>query len=425
VAYGDGAGNFTIDPNSYTTGSTTPVSARFVRLNSKATGHADRPDYLVASDSAVISFMNEMNPAPGAPLLLPTQLSLVPISPNPAPLQPTSLAVLLTGVSPTGTVTFTSSDGSVLGKISVDNQSQPYLSYLFPHEGSYTVTASYSGDSVNAPSTSAPLTTAVAKRTPSLRFFTNPGTTYYTGYNSSFDVYFTGGFNPTGQITISSDGQTVDNFPAGLSSATRGYRFPTAGSHILTASYAGDASNLPATATLSTTVVDGPDFSVTASPTTATVKAGESATFILTLTSIRNYANMVVFTCRPACPNYSVFLGAGKTATAQFVLHTNPAGSGGAGPTLTYGPAAAALLLFGMTGRFRKRLPHWQRLGLFTITIAAGLFSLSGCSSGSGSSGSTGNSGGSGQGAPYYMAITAADQFYGPQHTVNLTLIIK
>jgi hypothetical protein len=427
VAYGDGAGNFTADPNTYTTGSKTPVLGTLVRLNNQATTHTDRLDYLVASDSAIISLLNQKNPPPGDPLKIPTQLVLTSSLSNPAPLQPTTLTVQLTGASPTGTVTFTSSDGTVLGKVS--NDVSPWsIDYQFPQEGTYIITASYSGDSVNTSSVSAPVTISVAKKTPTLSFSNYDGPTFYTGYNSGFFINFAGAFNPTGRITISSAGQTIQTVPANIAGASIGYRFPAAGNYTLTASYPGDASNLPATATRSVSVVDGPDFTITASPTTATVKAGETATYTLTLTSLRNYGGYINFTCRPACPAYSLYLEPGKTATAKYTLQTNPAGTGGgAAPSLSYGPAAAALLLFGLAGRFRRRLPQWQRLGLFAVILAAGLFSLAGCSSGSGSSGSAGNSGssGSGPGTSYYLAITASDQSSGPQHTVNLTLVIQ
>ncbi|HEU4636233.1 MAG TPA: VCBS repeat-containing protein [Edaphobacter sp.] len=62
VAYGDGASNFTVDPNTYTTRATTPVFGNLVRLNHQATTHTSRPDYLVTSGDGVISSIPPCSP---------------------------------------------------------------------------------------------------------------------------------------------------------------------------------------------------------------------------------------------------------------------------------------------------------------------------------------------------------------------------
>jgi hypothetical protein len=386
VAYGDGHGGFTIDPNTYVTGAKTPASAGFARLNNSAPqSSADHSlDYLVFADGAAISLLNQSNPAPGPALLLPTilTLSLGPASitdpTTPAPLQPVSLLSQVSGVNPTGIVTFTASDGTVLGKAAITNGGTlATVQYSFPAAGTYTVTASYPGDGINSPVTSAPATITVAKYAPTMQIFGQPNNDYYTGRTSYVYTSITA-YNPTAPITFSS-GSTL----LGSASVTSGtgvftpgqahvsYSFPVAGTYSISASYPGDASNLPATSlTYTITAVDGPDFSISASPTTNAVSAGQTATYTINVTSLRNYAGYVSFTCQPACPSGQVFVSAGQTATATFTVQTNSSGSGTGAPNLRYAPVGAALLLFGLRRRYRKALAQHLRIGLVAVLLA-------------------------------------------------------
>jgi hypothetical protein len=76
--------------------------------------------------------------------------------------------------------------------------------------------------------------------------------------------------------------------------------FPTVGLHNLQATYGGDATFPQAT---SSTLVEDirlsvpADFTVNASPQSATVKAGQSATFNLTVNPIGDLASTVGFSC--------------------------------------------------------------------------------------------------------------------------------
>jgi hypothetical protein len=435
VAYGDGHGSFTIDPNTYVTGAKTPYSAGFARLNNSAPQlSADhRMDYLVFAEDAAISLLNRSNPAPGPAFLLPTTLTLsLGASSNdpttPAPLQPVSLLSQVTGVNPTGIVTFTASDGTVLGKATITNGGTlASVQYSFPAAGTYTVTASYPGDSINAPATSAPTTITVAKYAPTIQMIGQPNDLYYTGRTSYVYASITA-YNPTSPITFSSGSTLLGSasVASGTGVFTPGqahvsYSFPAAGTYSISASYPGDASNLPATSpTYTITVVDGPDFSISASPMTNTVNAGQTATYTISVTSVRNYAGYVNFTCQPACPSGQVFVPAGQTATANFSVQTNAPGSGTGARNLRFAPVGAAFLLFGLRCRYAKAFAPHLRIGLFAVLLALGVVSISGCSSSKDSSSASTNTG-----TTYSIVITGTDSSIQASHSLTLQLIVK
>jgi hypothetical protein len=421
VAFGDGTGTFIVDPNIYTTGAKTPVVAGFARLNNQSPAQDNRLDYVVASDSAVVSLLNQTNPTPGPPLRLPTQVTFSN-PPVAVPLQPISVTVQLTAIGRTGTVTFTSSDGTVLGKIAVNGGISATLSYAFPVPGNYTVTASYSGDSIDAPSVSAPIKIAVAKKTPTITLLVPFSNIFYTGHNSTLDAFLFDAYNPTAPMNFLAGSTVLGTAPTSSGQSHITYKFPVAGTYSLSASYPGDASNLPATSpTYTVNVVDGPDFSISSSPMTNTVKAGESATYTLSITPIRGYSGSVNFTCAPACPAAQLYVGSGLTATIPFTVQTKSPGTGGGGPNLSYGPVGAALLMLGLGRKRWKGFAAQMRLGLLVVLFAVGMLSLSGCSSGSKSPSDTGAN----SGTPYSFSITATDDTIGVDHTVNLTLVVK
>ena len=203
------------------------------------------------------------------------------------------------GVNPTGSVTFTASDGTVLGRIALtDGGTLATVQISFPTAGAYTVTASYSGDSVNAPATSAPATITIAKYAPQIGMQDQP-IAYYTGRTYTFYASFTA-YKPTAPITFFSGSTQLGNSSAvsGTGVFTSGQApvstsFPAAGTYSISASYPGDASNLPATSPpYNITVVDGPDFSIAASPTSNTVTAGQTAIYTISVTSVRGYCRI-------------------------------------------------------------------------------------------------------------------------------------
>jgi len=71
----------------------------------------------------------------------------------------------------------------------------------------------------------------------------------------------------------------------------------SAGSHSLTAAYAGDGTFAGSTSAPVTTVVAARDFSLDANPPSATVMAGQSTAFTLTVTPAGGFTDRVTFSC--------------------------------------------------------------------------------------------------------------------------------
>jgi uncharacterized protein (TIGR03118 family) len=106
------------------------------------------------------------------------------------------------------------------------------------------------------------------------------------------------GGTPTGEIVFL-DGNaglgTARLNAAGVATLT--INTLTAGSHSLTASYAGDGNFGNSTSAPVTTIIASRDFSLAATPPSATVSAGQSAIFNVAITSAGGFADPVTFSC--------------------------------------------------------------------------------------------------------------------------------
>jgi hypothetical protein len=420
VVFGDGHGNFTVDSNPYTFGLKSPISGAFARLNNSAPKLPgdNRLDYVAFVDGAAIALINQTNLAPGPPVGVATTTTFFFDSAATVPLKPVTAFVQVAGANPTGAVTLTTPDGTVLAKSTLASyQNYTNFSATFPAPGTYSVTASYSGDSVNAPSVSSPVTISVAKMASTTYMNIKPSG-YYTGRTSTFDA-FVDGYNPTGQITFYSGPTILGTASGSVGQAHIGYKFGSAGTYQVSTSYSGDDSNLPSVSSNYTiNVVDGPDFSISAAPGTNTVKAGETATYTISVASLRNYSGYVTMSCAPSCNTTQLFVAPGQPSTIQFSV--TPTGSGTpAGPYLRLAPIAAALLLFGIRRSGKHSMPRLYP-GLLIVCFSLGLLSVTGCSSSKDSSSS-----GSSSGTPYTIMITATDPGIEASHSVSLTLIVK
>jgi Bacterial Ig-like domain (group 3)/FG-GAP-like repeat len=311
VSYGNGKGSFVVDGNAYQVGSPSVSGlgafGALARLNDHAPQppNDNAPDFLAFTNASATVLLNQLNPAP-------TPLPALPAPTPPAALfsyttlftsairanenQQVSLSAGVTGVNdPTGTVTFVSGN-STLGKETLANGGAT-LPFSFSAPGIYTVTANYSGDAHNLPSTS----------------------------NSA-------------SITI--------------------------------------AAPVPA-----------PDFAVSASPTSATIQASQSATFAISVTPSGGYSGTVNLSCgalpsEVTCTFSSTSLtpANGMPATSTLTLTTKAPANAAARPAGT----SLSLLVWGgvlcfacSTRRIRRKL---TRAGLLLVFLAAGLIVLSSCS---------------------------------------------
>jgi hypothetical protein len=186
------------------------------------------------------------------------------------------------------------------------------------------------------------------------------------------------------------------------------------------------------------------NFAVSASPNTATVTAGSSATYNLTLTGKNGYNGTVTFSCsglpaKTTCsfspasvvatgnlPQPTVLTITTTAATAYFIQPVRP-NSKPSAPTFL--ASLSGLSIFGLVlaGRGKKRNRRQMAIVLGILLLVM-MFTLVGCSGSSSTSG--GNNGGGGTlGTPagtYTVAVTATGTgSSAPTNTMNLTLIVQ
>ncbi len=187
------------------------------------------------------------------------------------------------GGSPTGTVTF-SDGGTMLGTGMLANGIATFTTSALS-AGTHSITASYGGNGVNAPSQSAALTQTVTAL---------PGTTLtvssLTGaigqaVTLSATLKLTGGAALSGKtLTFSVDGTSVGTgVTNSAGTATKSYTIPstlTVGSHTITVSFAGDSSDGASSGTGTLTVAKA---STTLTISAVSGSPGQSVTLKATL----------------------------------------------------------------------------------------------------------------------------------------------
>jgi len=226
------------------------------------------------------------------------------------PLSPSTLAP---GSSCTINVTFTpQAAGAAIGTITVtdDAGNSPQTVALSGTGTAPSVTLSRTSLSFGGQ----PLTTTSATQSLTL---TNSGTANLTISN----IAASAGFGQTNNCPLS-----PNTLAAGASCTINVTFAPTvSGANAGTVTVTDNASGSPQTVALSGT---GTDFSISATPSSQTVKAGKSATYTLTLTPISGFAGTVALSCSGVPPAGSCSISAnsltlnGTSATATVTVTT-------------------------------------------------------------------------------------------------------
>ena len=198
--------------------------------------------------------------------------------------------------APTGTVTFLDGSSRLATAPLVDGSAT--LDAIFADVGIHTITAQYSGDGVFLPSSERiPLqVTGLATTT----ILTAPADAAPGSALTLTATVSSAGGIPTGQIVFHDGNTSLGASPLdGSGVAILRINTLAAGTHSLTASYAGDGKFGDSTSATVTITIANADFSFAASPATATVIAGQSTQFMLTVTPAGGFANNVTFSCSP------------------------------------------------------------------------------------------------------------------------------
>jgi len=312
-----------------------------------------------------------------------------------------SAVVTGSGPTPTGTVTFTATGtgGTVnLPTGTLDATGKTSVTYSTLAAGTYTITATYSGDSDNGGSsgtttvtvglipTTTDLTAGVGTGAdPSsilIAIVQNSGSAGATPVPTG-TVTFTSG-TTTGTATLDANGVATFT-PTNLGS----------GSYTFNAAYSGDSLHSPSQATASVSITAaGPSYTLTV-PSTMSVATTQNATVTVSLQSVSGFTDTIGLGCAnlPVGVNchfstLSVPLAANATATSQLTIDTNNPLGGGASamnkPSGNRNIAMAGLLLpFSLClgwilWRFRRRHARVWSMVLILVLSGAALLA-SGC----------------------------------------------
>lgn len=255
--------------------------------------------------------------------------------------------------TPTGTVTFL--DGSIrLGTAPLTNGSAT-LDATFTDVGIHAIAAQYSGDGVFLPS-SERIPLQVTGPATMLTLVAPANAAPNSPVTLTATIKSAGG-TPTGQIVFL-DGTTRLGSAALDATGVAALRINTlaAGVHSLTASYSGDGQFSGTTSAAVTINIASLDFSLGVTPATATVIAGQSTQFMLTITPAGGFASNVTFSC-------SLVTGISCTFNPATVTPTNRAAS----TTLTISTSASVS---------RYGLLMADGIGFWALFVALSLYSL-------------------------------------------------
>jgi large repetitive protein len=363
---------------------------------------------------------------------LASSTTTLTVTPNPAVIAtPVTFTATVAGigVAPTGTITFMNG-ATALGTGTLNAGGTATFTTSTLAVGTYTVTAVYSGDANNSPSTSAQVSLSVTL----IPTTTGLATSSTTGANPQTIliavVEGSTGPTPTGTVSFASAGTIIGSATLDSSGvATLVPNLPT-GNYLIVAGYAGDSLHSPSTSAPVSITGAPAGFSLTVAPATVSLKTSQNETLTVSLVSQGGFTDTIGLGCGslPAgvtctfSPT-SVNLAANATATAQLSIDTNSPIGGGAtamNHRNTPGVSLAGLFLplsafFGwLFWRLRKRTFSVLTM-ILVLALSAGALLATGCSGYSSSTAAPGT---------YVIQVTGTGTSSDVIHYQNITLTI-
>jgi hypothetical protein len=397
-----------------------------------------RPDFILQSGTTVSVVLNSLATPLG--ISASTQFSMSASAATISVGLPVTISasVFSYGGVPAGSVTFFDGTQS-LGSATVDFSGVAAITTTFSIGGVHNLTASFTG-AIRAPNTlflnsNGPGTSSVSVITSqptasapavTLNAFPNPARAN-TPVTLNATIAGTSG-TPTGNVVFSADGNVLGIVPLQGSGASLILPFPL-GPYNLKATYGGDAIFPQASSpTLLETVLAGvpADFTVNASPQSATIRAGQSATFNITISPIGDFSSAVGFACSglPAASSCSfsppvLMPGINPISTTLTLTTTAPS----AVAPLDFQQPGPLFLIFALTGCFSVALlafirRHKAARKAALVWTTAGLVVLLGSCGGGSSTPPGGGGGGTPPGASS-ITVTATS---ATSHTTALTI---
>ena len=274
----------------------------------------------------------------------PLALTVVPaatetaltVSPNPALVQvPITFTaqVLGNGGAATGSVNFLA-NGTVIGAGTLNASGKATFTTAALAAGTYSITATYTGDANNGNSTSSPtsLTISLATTAAAITVSPNPA---LVGAAITITVKVTGnGGTPTGSVNFIVNGTTLNT--ATLAGGTASFTTSTLapGTYSITASYLGDAADSPST---STSINETVGLIPTSTSLGSSVTPGPPPQVVLVATVLNNGAGIP--------PTGTVAFMSGATQVGSATL--NASGVATITPNLTAGVSYNIVAMYG------------------------------------------------------------------------------
>jgi hypothetical protein len=406
------------------------VATARLNRNSPATGSKQALDLLVYSDSGLTALLNNLNPAAKpSPTVNVSLAGGVTAITKGATVTIEAMIAAADSTLPTGTVSFfagavqigssTVTNGVASETIPITASGPQILRAIYSGDANYGPSSGFTSLLVNAPSATTTALTASAA-------------TLNEGQQVVLQAAVQGN-SPSGTVTFLNGAASLGTATLSGGSATLTTPFTTPGTIAVTASYGGDANNLASTSSAINITVAAPGFGISAAPSSATISAGQSATFTITVTPTGGFAGAVSLSCRalPSMANCSfsapsVIPSNGQAGQVQLTIVT-------AAPTAklriprapaAWIPSGALTSLAGMVvvlGRTRKRrwLCSLQMIALPMICLGLGICFM-GCGGGSSAPRNPGTPAGTSA-----IVVSASAINGGSPHTANIQLTIQ
>lgn len=342
-----------------------------------------------------LEFGESLSQSVAVSILTPTTTVLTASPAQVAQGSPITFTATVEGANqvPTGSVTFYSGT-SQIGTATLSGGTASVSTTSLP-AGSDSITATYSGSSTFASSTSSAITVDVSSSGNSTTVAT---TTALTASLSNGTVNMTaivaaatGSSVPTGAVSFYNGSSLIGSAALSSGSAILASTSLPVGTDTITATYAGNATFATSTSTpVSVTVVQpaAPDFILAASSASLNVEIGKSASTTLTITPNNGFNSVLTFSCSglptgatcafgtPA-PQTNSSSTVAVTISTQTTTALNTSAFPNEAPLVAFLPFAGILLF-----KRRKLLEKYCYLGVLSIILLGSVAGITGCGGG-------------------------------------------
>jgi hypothetical protein len=291
--------------------------------------------------------------------------------------------------TPTGIVTFLSGS-TTLGTGTLDSTGTATFTTAALNATTYSLTASYPGDTAFSGSVSAVQNLVVNALTPTVSL-TAPATAVVGASVTLVTTVSGTGGTPTGTVTFKNGTTTIGTATLASGAASISTSSLALGAHSITVAYSGDMTYASATSAASTVTINvAAGISFAAAPTSLTITHGTSGSVVITGTPAGVYTGTVTFACgtlptAATCSFAPTTLSFTGSNTAQSTTLTVSTVTTAALERPAFGRASSGLVLaallmpFGWTLRRRKQAWRSSLLLLALACSSLAVFGLSGC----------------------------------------------